>query len=86
MESLLDRIIGRADKPGDDDGQIRYVGVVLSGRIGVELPDGSSLEAGPGTVYDIPPSHDGWTIPAEVVEFQSRTRVRQVEVRTSETL
>jgi hypothetical protein len=34
---------------------------VLSGRIGVELADGSG-GGPPGTVYDIPPGHDGWTI------------------------
>jgi hypothetical protein len=57
---------------GTERCQVRHVGVVLSGRIGVELADGSSLEAGPGTVYDIPPGHDGWTIgdePAVAIEW-----------------
>lgn len=57
---------------GTERCQVRHVGVVLSGRIGVELPDGSSLEAGPGTVYDIPPGHDGWTVgdePAVAIEW-----------------
>jgi len=47
---------------GTERCQVRHVGVVLSGRSGVELPDGSSLDAGPGTVNDIPPGHEGWTI------------------------
>jgi class 3 adenylate cyclase len=57
---------------GTERCQVRHVGVVLSGRIGVELADGSSLEAGPGTAYDIPPGHDGWTIgdePAVAIEW-----------------
>jgi class 3 adenylate cyclase len=52
--------------------QVRHVGVVLSGRLGLELSDGSSLEFGPGTAYDVPPGHDGWVIgdePGVVVEW-----------------
>lgn len=52
---------------GTERCQVRHVGVVLSGRVGVELSDGSSFESGPGTVYDIPPGHDGWTIGDEPV-------------------
>lgn len=57
---------------GTERCQVRHVGVVVSGRIGVELQDGSTLEAAPGTVYDIPPGHDGWTIgdePAVAIEW-----------------
>jgi class 3 adenylate cyclase len=57
---------------GTESCQIRHVGFVLSGRIGVELPDGSLLDSGPGTVYDVPPGHDGWTIgdePAVAIEW-----------------
>jgi class 3 adenylate cyclase len=46
---------------------VRHVGVVLSGRLAVELPDGSIIEGGPGTVFDVPPGHDGWTIGDEPV-------------------
>ncbi len=42
--------------------QARHVGVVLSGRIGIDFPDGSSVEFGPGDVFDIPPGHDGYTV------------------------
>jgi len=42
--------------------QARHVGVVLSGRLGIEFPDGSTLECGPNEVFDIPPGHDGWTV------------------------
>jgi class 3 adenylate cyclase len=42
--------------------QARHVGIVLTGRFGVLLSDGTELEFGPNDVFDIPPGHDGWTI------------------------
>jgi len=42
--------------------QARHVGMVLSGRYGVELKDGAKLEFGPSDVYLIPPGHDGYTL------------------------
>jgi class 3 adenylate cyclase len=42
--------------------QARHTGVVLSGRFGVMLEDGTTLEFGPDDVFHIPPGHDGWTI------------------------
>lgn len=52
--------------------QVRHVGVVVSGRFGFRLPDGSSYELGPDDVYEIPPGHDGYTIghePAVLIEW-----------------
>ncbi|HEX7256077.1 MAG TPA: adenylate/guanylate cyclase domain-containing protein [Gaiellaceae bacterium] len=40
----------------------RHVGVVLSGRVAVQLQDGELREFGPNDVFDIPPGHDGWTL------------------------
>jgi len=42
--------------------QAHHVGVVLSGRWGAELLDGTLLEFGPDDVYDCPPGHDGYTV------------------------
>lgn len=42
--------------------QARHVGIVLSGRLGVDFPDGTSIVCGPGDVFDIPPGHDGYTV------------------------
>lgn len=42
--------------------EARHVGVVLSGRLGVELRDGTRFEVGPYEVYDVPPGHDAWAI------------------------
>lgn len=57
---------------GGDWCQVRHVGMVLSGRLGVQLPDGSTYEFGPDDVYEIPPGHDGYTIghePAVIIEW-----------------
>lgn len=42
--------------------QARHIGVVISGRLGITLSDGTSFEFGPNDVFDIPPGHDGWTV------------------------
>ena len=42
--------------------QARHVGIVISGRIGLLMSDGSEFEFGPGDVIDVPPGHDGYTI------------------------
>jgi class 3 adenylate cyclase len=47
---------------GGDWCKARHVGVVLSGRFGAQLRDGTVLDLGPDDVYDIPPEHDGYTI------------------------
>jgi class 3 adenylate cyclase len=40
----------------------RHVGVVVSGRMGVELKDGARFELGPNDVFDIPPGHDAYVV------------------------
>jgi class 3 adenylate cyclase len=47
---------------GGDWCTARHVGVVLSGRMGVELQDGAMFELGPNDVFDIPPGHDAYVI------------------------
>ena len=42
--------------------QARHLGMIISGRLGVEFPDGTKLEIGPEDVFDIPPGHNGWVI------------------------
>jgi mannose-6-phosphate isomerase-like protein (cupin superfamily) len=58
---------------GGDSCQTHHVGFLVSGRMGVETDDGETGEVGAGSVYRIPPGHDGWVIgdePVVVVEFQ----------------
>lgn len=57
---------------GGDWCEAHHVGVMLSGRQGIELSDGTIVEYGPNDVYDVPPGHDGWTIgdePAVMLEW-----------------
>jgi class 3 adenylate cyclase len=42
--------------------QARHVGIILSGRLGIELRDGTRMEFGPNEVFDVPPEHDGFTV------------------------
>ncbi len=45
--------------------EARHLGVVLSGRFGIVMRDGTTLELGPEDVFEIPPGHDGYTIGTE---------------------
>ena len=49
-------------KVGGEWCQARHVGVVISGRMAVDFPDGTRAEFGPNDVFDIPPGHDGCTV------------------------
>jgi hypothetical protein len=54
--------------------QVRHLGVVTSGRLHLQLDDGSDLEIGPNDAYEIPPGHDGWVVGDETfvtTEFAS---------------
>ncbi len=42
--------------------QYHHVGVSVSGRVGVRMDDGTTVEIGPESVLDIPPGHDSWVI------------------------
>jgi class 3 adenylate cyclase len=61
---------------GGDWCQVRHVGVVLSGRLGVSFEDGSTVEFGPDDVCDIPPGHEGWTVGDEPVVLLEWAGVR----------
>ena len=47
--------------------QVRHVGFMISGGLGLDFPDGSSVVFGPGDVFDIPPGHDGYTVGDEPI-------------------
>ena len=42
--------------------QARHIGVIISGRLGIDFSDGTSAAFGPHDVFDIPPGHDGYTV------------------------
>jgi mannose-6-phosphate isomerase-like protein (cupin superfamily) len=52
---------------GTESCQAHHVGVILSGRLGVETEDGDGVEIGPGEAYEIEPGHDGWVVGDEAV-------------------
>jgi len=47
---------------GGDWCEARHVGVVLRGRFGVTMRDGTKLEYGPDDVFEIPGGHDGYAL------------------------
>jgi class 3 adenylate cyclase len=57
---------------GTETCQARHLGYIVSGQVGFLLVDGSSITAGPGMAYDVPPGHDGWVVgdePLVVIEW-----------------
>ena len=54
---------------GTDSCQSHHMGVVVSGRMHVEMGDGASTEIGPGEAYEIPPGHDAWVVGEEPVRI-----------------
>ncbi len=47
--------------------QNAHLGFQISGRMHVQMDDGTTLEIGPGEVCSIPPGHDGWVVGNEPV-------------------
>jgi len=42
--------------------QVRHMGFVLSGQLGITYPDGTEIVYGPDDVFEIAPGHDGYTV------------------------
>jgi class 3 adenylate cyclase/mannose-6-phosphate isomerase-like protein (cupin superfamily) len=62
--------------------QFHHVGVTLSGRLRVQMPDGTELEVGPGDVFEFPPGHDAWVVgdePWVSVDFEAMRGYARVE-------
>ncbi len=52
--------------------QARHLGYVLSGRMHIEMDDGSEQDVGPGDFMRVAPGHDAWVVGDEacvVVDF-----------------
>src|SRR5580765_2342190 len=43
-----------------DNCQVNHVGYAVSGRITVQMGDGTHITIEPGMSYTIPPGHDAW--------------------------
>jgi class 3 adenylate cyclase len=42
--------------------QYHHLGVVRSGTLRVEMEDGTTVDIGPDSVFEIPPGHDAWVV------------------------
>ena len=42
--------------------ETHHIGVVISGRLQIEMRDGSSLTIGPDDAFEVPPGHDAWVL------------------------
>jgi class 3 adenylate cyclase len=42
--------------------QYHHLGVCVRGRLGIRMDDGTTLEIGAGSAFDIPAGHDGWVV------------------------
>jgi class 3 adenylate cyclase len=75
---------------GTDTCQYHHLGVTLSGRLRVQMPDGAELEVRPGDVFEIPPGHDAWVVGEEPwvsVDFEAmRTYGKQRDAPDERTL
>jgi hypothetical protein len=49
--------------------QLRHVFWVISGRMGLQPPDGPNVEVGAGELVALAPDHDSWTVGDEPVVF-----------------
>lgn len=50
------------DIAGTPSCQYHHLGVVVSGRLHVEMDDGLTLEIEANSMYEIPPGHDAWVV------------------------
>jgi class 3 adenylate cyclase len=75
---------------GTDACQYHHVGYTVSGRLRVQMPDGTELEIGPQEVFEIPPGHDAWVVgdePWVSVDFEAmRTYGRKLDLEAERTL
>jgi class 3 adenylate cyclase len=42
--------------------EVYHIGVVISGRLQIEMRDGSTLTIGPDDAFEVPPGHDAWVL------------------------
>ena len=47
---------------GEELCQVEHVGLVLSGRTGGRMADGTEFELTPGDLFHVGPGHDSWVI------------------------
>ena len=61
---------------GTDSCSVHHLGVLLAGNMRIVHTDGTEVDIGPGSVYNIQPGHDAWVVGDEAVtgvEFDTTT-------------
>jgi len=75
---------------GTDTCQYHHIGYTVSGRLRIQMPDGTELETGPGEVFESPPGHDAWVVgdePWVCVDFEAmRTYGKKHDAESERTL
>jgi class 3 adenylate cyclase len=75
---------------GTEACQFHHVGYTVSGRLRVQMPDGTELETGPDEVFELPPGHDAWVVgdePWVSIDFEAmRTYGKKVDAEAERTL
>jgi class 3 adenylate cyclase len=75
---------------GTEACQYHHFGYTVSGRLRVQMPDGTELEIGPQELFEIPPGHDAWVVgdePWVSVDFEAmRTYGKQLDQAAERTL
>jgi class 3 adenylate cyclase len=70
--------------------QFHHVGYTVSGRLRVQMADGTELETGPQEIFEFPPGHDAWVVGDEAwvgIDFEAmRTYGKKADAATSRTL
>ncbi len=64
---------------GTESCQATHTGYVVSGRMHVQMDDGSAQQIGPGDAVSIPAGHDAWIIGGEPCVFIDFTAPDYVE-------
>ena len=62
---------------GTESCQVLHLAYIISGRVAVQMNDGTRLDFGPGDLMIAPPGHDGWVLsdePCVVLDFQNASR------------
>jgi class 3 adenylate cyclase len=75
---------------GTEACQFHHVGYTVTGRLRVQMPDGTELETGPDEVFEFPPGHDAWVVgdePWVSIDFEAmRTYGKKVDAEAERTL
>lgn len=75
---------------GGEACQFHHLGYTVSGRLRVQMPDGTELETGPDEVFELPPGHDAWVVgdePWVAIDFEAmRTYAKRADATSERTL